>query len=298
MAKAAPSNNDLSRCATEMEELDQIQSEPPNVDSIERPKRLPPISILDLLVVTTALAFAFMIMGRLNKIAAQSPLSPYADLAFWDVWRMMSSVLPGITFAGIYWIVKQKQTTGKFLWQPGHWILAAYAVLQVVQFTTGLVMNYIFGGSSFPGDSGWLTLFFLLQLLANLTAVVILLVAPFRCPVQWRWVLATAALTLFIDGLLYANNLQIIPPSAFFRVTIMYGIYAVGIPCILLLIVAAIIDVMQKTQRDWLHWIGVLVLFLAFIDHPMVRYHLFDFLKAQSFFSTDCIFSQPSNVFC
>ena len=49
-----------------------------------------------------------------------------------------------------------------------------------------------------------------------------------------------------------------------------YGQSAANTICILVLIIAIVIDIRNRISRDWLHWAGALVLFLVFAVEPIV----------------------------
>ena len=85
---------------------------------------------------------------------------------------------------------------------------------------------------------------------------------------------------MFLGGMIYAISFEIAPRNMTFIMTIGYAKFVVDNLCVLLLIVATIIDIRKKTRRDWLHWVGVFVLFLAFVVQPIAQFFLMRFVLA------------------
>ena len=104
-------------------------------DANAKPTRLPPIRILDFLVLTTAMAFVFMLQEKMNR---QNGL-PETNMVFDFVFRLAYAIPAGFSIAAIYWLIVQRRITGRFFHQPGHWFLAGFAVLQVGMVAVSLL---------------------------------------------------------------------------------------------------------------------------------------------------------------
>ena len=99
------------------------------VSEANRPNRLPPFRILDLMVLTSAMAFVFMVQ---DKMMASQP-ETFQSTA-WLIIRMVNAIPGGIAIASIFWIANQQWVTGRFFLHPGHWILGGYAWTTMLSF--------------------------------------------------------------------------------------------------------------------------------------------------------------------
>ena len=249
-----------------MDEKDQLLDQSTANQLVDRPDRLPPIRILDLMALTAAMAFVFMIQSQWMDVEPQA-----FNTTAWLVLSMVAAVPAGIAFASIFWIANQKRITGRFLIQPGHWILASYALDTTFTFAFWL---FLFRNSEL-NSPGLLTPFFASLGLTYFAAGGLMIFGLFFTPIRWWGVIASLATSYGISGMSFMVNLTMInaaPAPAMHWIAILeYGKFAANTICILFLIIAMVVDIRKKTSRDWLHWAGTLVLFLAFGVQPIVQ---------------------------
>lgn len=229
------------------------------------PKRLPPVRIWDLMVLTTSMAVVYLLQGWL------SDFQPELNSDAWNIMRLISSVPSGIALASVYWIVNQKCLTGKFFLQPGHWVLASQAVLMLQTIVAVLLLassaEDIFQAGAWVRAT--LISFGLIHLLASL-----ILVGGLRFgSIRWRLVLGATALIYASESLIYLSQAA---PFQFAFTTVVAFVspfeFVASICGILFLVVAVMIDIRTRTRRDWLHWAGVAVLIFESVITPIVQW--------------------------
>ena len=238
---------------------------------IVKPDRLPPIRILDILVLTTTMAFVFMIQEQFER-AQGAPILP-AALKYGA--KLVYATHSGIALAAIYWLILQKRITGKFFQQPGHWILASNAISQ----TTMLIVWFLFSAEGDDlSDQGFPSVLFCSFFLAELLSSAILILATFKIRGIWRWVtglLSVASLATALTFLATAFFFRTTGPSSIaISISSFFGAVATiaGALNVFFVLFAINTDRKTRTSRDWLHWISLIVFFSQSIAQPIFSY--------------------------
>jgi hypothetical protein len=137
----------------------------------------------------------------------------------------------------------------------------------------------VFGLLSDRGDADFENPFVLFVTLTaiQLGAFVFLVFAAFHQSGIWRWALGMVAATFLATGLSYVLTLFMFSSTFGFGPSMMFLIGAnqivlsvAYILAVILLIVAATSDRRKSVSRDWLHWVGVLVVLIHLIVLPIM----------------------------
>lgn len=258
-----------------MEPLD-VNSQPASEPS-EQPIRQ--LGIIDLMLVTTLLAVQFKLR--------QTSMETYGDAV--PMWALMPMIFAyaitmSLSLAAFFWLPMQYSRTGKFFRHPGHWILGNYAIL-----STGWVISIIcftfFVKTSQDSNSSFLRALGMFSVAACcLLGAILLAVAAFKLRGRWRAVV----IFLFIESNISALG------SVLFAIGFLdyyWGFeiaswcntasQVVGAIAAIGIVIAVIIDFVKKVQRDWIHWIGIVVSGAILLLFPLLQFAIQYFLIRQ-----------------
>lgn len=221
------------------------------------PDRLPAFGVLDLLILVSCLGLVFAFQ---EQAASFGWFDPNENKLIQLIARLVLAIQFGIPLAAIYWLVKQKRITGKFFWQPGHWMLFASSIFVVLMMAAVPIFKFLEDQSS---GAGYGMLTFLM--LSNIATAIIFLVATYFVPLRWRGVFLTyfttellSSCTLLIFLSAVKNNMN---SNWMSWMEPIEGISNFAqLACFICLLLALCIDLVQRKQRDWLHWAGILVM--------------------------------------
>ena len=234
-------------------------------------QRIRPFGIIDLIVVTTAMAVLFKLHG-LHMSSRSSDSGPMWMLLVFGY--AMSSVWSGLALSALYWLPMQFSGTGKFFRQPGHWILGCFSI-----FSIGRVVFrvwFIHGPSLDITDALLPAVGLLVWSVSYLCGAILATVAAFKVRGGWR-VSMMFLIAFSISGMVaYAMGAIAI----FFSLSSMFyylswfqgGQQVVGFLVAITTGVAVCIDLVKKSRRDWLHWIGVVVVVVDLALIPLLQF--------------------------
>jgi len=229
------------------------------------------------------MAFVFMLQDRMNRQTSET------FVIFGFVFRLVYAIPAGFSFAAIYWLINQKRVTGRFFLQPGHWFLAGFAIQQVGMLAVWF--PFVSSGDAVLGNG--VSVVWGCMAAIQIAAVVILFFGVVRNHGTWRWLLGIVATVYLVTSLnLVANILMFqmttgvrsswINSMLFFHgLQILMAIgYVIGI---IILTIAMLRDYTGKTSRDWLHWVGALMVTFHFIIMPMLTWIMSRLLTPSEF---------------
>ena len=232
-------------------------------------QRIRPFGIIDLIVVTTAMAVLFKLHG-LHMSSRSSDSGP-----MWMLLVFGYAMSSGLALSALYWLPMQFSGTGKFFRQPGHWILGCFSIFSIggVVF---LVCFIIHGPSLDITDALLPAVGLLVWSVSYLCGAILATVAAFKVRGGWRVAMmfliafsisGMVAYAMGAIGILFSLN------SMFDYVAMFQGgQQVVGFFAAITIGVAVCIGLVKKSQWDWLHWIGVVVAVVDLVLVPLLRF--------------------------
>ena len=228
--------------------------------------------IIDLMIMTAAMAFALMTI---------QPFQSYYSELHWlySLPMYFQMFVIGIHLAGIIWLSRQRVESGRLFIHPGHWILGGGAINSIGMVVHSFITAHIFIDNNFFDDESraWLKLcYFTMAGLCGLS-VIVLTSACFYNSARWRFAMILLSLSLFCSAL--ANLMRgviegrnIFDMFSFYRNVAFFSEYG-GQICMLLtaiaVCIAVVLDRRSRTNRDWLHWIGLTAVLIQATLVPM-----------------------------
>jgi hypothetical protein len=249
--------------------MNNSESDEKGVRLDSKPERLPPFGVLDLLILVSCLGLVFAFQ---EQAASFGWFGPNENRLIQLITRLVLAIQFGIPLAAIYWLVKQKRITGKFFWQPGHWMLFAICIL-VVLLMTALPISRELEDQSLGAGPGILTVL----MLGNIVTAITFLVATYFVQLRWRGVFLTyfatellSSCSLLIFLLAVNNNMN---SNWMSWMEPIEGISNVAqLACFTCLLIAVCMDLVQRKQRGWLHWAGILVMFNLVVVNSVLNW--------------------------
>ena len=236
-----------------------------------------PFGITDLMIVTAAIAFVLMIHDS-------SPYFSHGDHWLRYVMQFSYASVTGVFLAALIWLPRHRMRTGKFIHHPGHWILAA-------QMTAALGILSFWIASWFDTDISLqqftipLAISMLVCAGLNLFAVGVSIAAVVSCKGRWKVTMALIAVYCLLLAVTYVVSNQLFGFSDGWLFS-WFTFYQWGFPVIaasvaISICVAATIDLVTKTKRDWLHRVGVLALLGSVTVLPVIQFFYIRILNAK-----------------
>ena len=228
-----------------------------------------PLGIIDLMILTAAIAFMFMIF--------ESKLAYQGEQWIYQVFKFASAGVNGTFLASIVWLLWQRARTGRFFHHPGHWILGAeligvagvigfWVVIWSVYRNKEAIDHFLHGIGYFV--SAGLYLF----------ALGIFVTAVSSTERRWRIPMVllaanclTKALTSVFWGFLIMDRLEGMW-SFDFGEKLQVGSRIVAVCAAIAICTVAINDLRKKVPRDWLHWVGLIATFALLTVLPFLGY--------------------------
>ncbi len=226
-------------------------------------QRIRPFGIIDLIVVTTAMALQFKLYGLYMANSNINSVSMWMPLVF------IYAMSPGLALSALYWLPMQFSCAGKFFRQPGYWILGCFSIVAVGGVARSICFLN-FDPSLDPAINYVLYAILFLSIVANVCGAILLVVSAFR--VQGRWRVAMIFLiAYFLVGSIRLAMLAFTYAGMFWFIEHLPWSetveFVVGAIAAVALVVASCLDLVKRAPRDWLHWIGVVV---AVVDLALV----------------------------
>jgi len=229
----------------------------------------PKLSIIELMVLTAAMAIAFAFQEFLSSENAGMK----ADVFWFDaLQRVQFAMLYGLPLAAIYRFAIQKKLTGKFLLHPGHWVLFSMLILVVGFMAPYSILLVIFGStdpSTFFGN--W---YFLINGIFCLAASISLIPGTWRFKWTWKIVLLALAVNFTMNAVQMAAYSWMFASGNFAMIfTVLGWLDTVSNPVMVVALFPAIwSDFKSKSRRDLWHWMGLLSLFVLGVVTPVLNF--------------------------
>jgi hypothetical protein len=227
--------------------------------------RVPQFGILHLLI-WTALAAVLLKYNQAVHTLDTGLRDPFMNSRVMTIQWVVTVILTASTMVGLGALIRARRSgrTGRF--QPGHWLV----VVSLVNGILALAVEPLYCVRSYSAGTAGL---FSGALVAERAIIAILYTcAAVRLRDAWRWralflayavvtwLWTVADTTFFLATILPATN-----PSVYWgRCLSGLGITLAGRIAILsCLVVATLGDLLGRTSRDWVHWLGVVVAWLG-----------------------------------
>ncbi len=235
----------------------------------------PKFGIIHLMSYTAAAAILFGLVEYQYDILRQM-----ADGAVSVMDTTASRVLGGFFsltrafgLAAIFWLLDWRRRKGRFVLQPGHWLLIGSGLNTLV---TSLAELVLFSHIDFDQivNSRWAMVVF--GAVGPMALVLVLSVAFQKSHGPWKWFFGVTALKFLFDLI----SVLFVALSLFLTVFNSFYMIHVGmIVCATLAFGSAIIaDFMKKNRRDWIHYCGLwMVLMLAISTVASMTYYRYFF---------------------
>ena len=226
-------------------------------------KRIRPFGIIDLIIVTTAMAVLFKLYSLHMASSKGDSVSMWVMMPVIFTYAMSS----GLALSALYWLPMQFSHTRKLFRQPGHWILGCFLIISIGGFANwACVIGY---GRSLTIDGNVAIIpsigFFAISI-SYLCGAILSGIAAFKAQIRWRVAMIFLVVyftTNVISYAMFTLGLLGCFDSVFYFAMLCVSIdQIVGVGAGIATLVAVCIDVARKPQRDWLHWIGVVVVVL------------------------------------
>jgi len=241
-------------------------------------QRLRPFGIIDLVVVTTAMAVLFKLQ-IISRGGTEFPIPNWVMTP----WLFFTATVMAMSLSAGYWFSIHYRQTGKLFRHPGHWMLGSSLIVW-----TGWLINeicYLTVEQLEPSLSESIqavTMF--VVAVAYLLGTIPLAIGAFFP--RGRWSVAKVGLAgyLCVNCLQYATvAIAMCGWYRLFRVSNVIDSVGKIIGLILAFYIATLIavDFTKKVKRDWLHWIGIVEILIYLTVLPLFHFFLIRFVKSQ-----------------
>ena len=247
----------------------------PKREQVEQ--RIRPFGIIDLIVVTTAMAVLF----KLQSITMGGTESPAPN------WVMMpllffSTAVMALSLSAGYWFSIHYRQTGKLFRHPGHWILGSSLVVWTGWLIQGICYVSVKDLEPSLSDSIQAVAMFVVAVTYLLGTIPMVIGAFFP---RGRWSVAKVGLAgyLCVNCLQYATvAIAMCGRYWFFGVSDVIGSIGKIIALILAFCIATLIavDFTKKVKRDWIHWIGIVEILIYLTFLPLFHFFLLRYLNS------------------
>ena len=246
-------------------------------------KRLPPLSLIELMIATAVMACVFAFQDQLAKDGISYPTD---NFLFKTIQRSLFALSFGIPFASIFRLFLQKRHFDKFFLHPEHWVFSGSLVLNL-GFFLPLMLGWFFvfrwkAANVFGFDNMHLIQFG--SAIASVVAIAIYSVAARNTNGWWKAcmvslalsALASLAFSIAIYCFLTSSNAMFIG-SSWLNVcglaqTATFSAVAITAA------VAVTTDLRTGRTRELWHWIGVLQLMINNLFVPILSFVFYRFV--------------------
>ena len=234
--------------------------------------------IIDLMIVTTAMAFIFMLQD-LAKPDAEIPL----PLWFYYPYLFAHAVMWGLVLPTIYWIPVLYARTGKMFCHPGHWMLGAQFVVLVCSLAC--FAAYMLTQKNNPefNPTYYASINFVHASFLQVAMIVSIFAAIKLTGVRWKIAMLLFALSYATKGLVAAcQAISMLDGPDFFTSGVTALNNVVLVIASIGILVAALIDWKSKVSRDWLHRVGLTAAILVLAVIPLLSFFYIRLVMLQS----------------
>ncbi|WP_148618813.1 hypothetical protein [Mariniblastus fucicola] len=226
---------------------------------------------------TAAMAGAFAFQEQLTNMNRGID----SDVLWFELLqRFVYSTQIGVPFAALYRFAIQKRTTGRYLLQPGHWVLVSVLISVVGYLIPMALFLTLFGQSSLDGDGGfdhWVLLFLSIS---SLVSAIVLVFGAIRYRRMWRAVLLLLAIHSLVNAVLMVTYMTWNEWTIYTGYTSFVSWFAIldwieiGINGLLALALIALVasEIFGRVRRDLWHWLGILAIFIAAVASPAISF--------------------------
>jgi hypothetical protein len=265
-------------------DLQQPDTQAPADSQSAEQLRVPQFGILHLLIWITVTA---ALLKLLMALAAQfsSPL-PSGQTWFLLILQGVYAIVLAAMLVGAGTLVRLRCYSMFKRLQPGHWLVLLSALEFIIEVATALLLWL----ASVAATRAFI-LFGAYMAVVNVLTAAAYAYAFFRLHDARRWKLvvgmkgigigATAALTVLslATRLLHASSPLYLMGSGMMQAAITYCPVIWSVAVFTILLRAAIVDVYRRTARDWVHWLGVVVLGLTYVHALALQVYLMFFFR-------------------
>jgi len=233
----------------------------------------PRFGIMDMMVLTAAMALVFALRDQFDAAGWKYR----TDVSWFKVIEHVTFCLSyGLPTAAVFRFLIHKRKSGRFLFEPGHWILLA-AFLVSAGTACSMLTLFSLGWIQNGGIEGPTALWFFIPLACfSILSGCILIRGAFAVRGWWQHVLVLLVLTDFfgaLQNLMYALLISSSATTGWSWISyIGWGSAVInGLTCIGLLIVVTK-EILRGPSRDVWHWIGALIPFLGCLVYPLLNW--------------------------
>ena len=224
----------------------------------------PRLGIIHLMAWTLGSAMILAIQRAFN----QQNLSelPWIHQAAQLTLGICNAFIYGAAVGGVFlWMSRLVRGGPKFPVAAGHWLLLIQGCLALLSWACMGMLSLLQGFGELGFDSGNFRAFLIIWLVQKVVPILLWIAAAVLCsgPTYWRVALGVHA----ISDALCALLLSLAILSTFGSNDLFDGVWAIGavqlldlLPALAVL-VAAVLDLAYGVRRDWLHWVGVAIIF-------------------------------------
>jgi len=253
-----------------------------DLEPMESPgSQMPPIGIVDLMVLTAAMAFVFAIRDRMTQLGW---IFHTDVLWFRAIEHVTFCLMMGLPLASFFRFVVQKRIVGRYLVEPGHWLLFAMGLKTCAQTFPILAMAML-GFSTSHIDSSNALLYFLPNAIVSLLSAWVLFRGSRIVGKWWKSILLLMVLIELVEAIQMLLILLLVQSFSTWRISswisyVTWGDYVLKFGLCVCLFLLVIKELRKGPDRDFWHWIGALIPFVGCLIYPILSYvysnYLFD----------------------
>jgi hypothetical protein len=235
---------------------------------------LPRIAIIDLMVLTTAMALVFALREKMNAIGWSFP----TDVIWFNTLEHISfCAIYGFPLAAVYRFVVQKKYTGRFLLEPGHWLLFSTLLLVFASVIPALALGDL-GSFSGGNNIAW---FVVPYMLSSLVASWVLFRGSIVVGKWWKSIFVLMATKELIEAFqqfniyrMFSDDNWLIDDLLFDWLSPCMEWITLVLQIVICVCLAALVlkELRKGPARDLWHWAGLLMPFLIFVVTPILRW--------------------------
>jgi hypothetical protein len=245
---------------------------------------VPQFGILHLLI-WTAITAAFLKLLMALTSQFSSPL-PSGQTWFLLLLGSMYAIVLAAMLVGAGALIRARCYTLFNRLQPGHWLVLLATLEFIVEVMTALLLWL-----ASVAATRALILFGAYMAVVNVLTAAAYGYAFFKLHDARRWKLvigmkgigigATAAVTVLslLANLLHASSPLYLMGSGMMQAVITYCPVLWSVAVFAILLIAASVDLYRRTARDWVHWLGVVVLGLTYVHALAMQVYLMFFFR-------------------
>ncbi len=213
-----------------------------------------------------------------------APQLPQALSILLHVNIFVFSATHAAAIVGIFILLRAKIRDRPARLQPGHWFVLAGGVAFLVILSCSLLLSafrFVAKDDS-PFEQSIPSWFTAVSIVPTLLQIGIYFWATWASKGSKRWqvpfaLLATASLlhifTFGIRSLQMLSNPSDLLPGLFFVMDAMLVVTrVVSVAAIVVLSAAVVLDLIHRERRDWLHWVGIAIIFMTTLVQPAIAW--------------------------